>query len=392
MSLLVDQLFSSIALGHLIVDILNGQRAVLLTYLSGPFGLTNATIGLYSTIFVVAAALSQPVFGYFSDRFGPRWLVSGGVLWLGFWFYLALITPNATALVYLVLGTFGSGAFHPAGAAEAGLLGRDLLGGRETTATSLFFLFGQGGSFVGPLVAGPLLERFGLPGLIPITILSLPISTWAWWHLRKVAPFNMDSKAVVADPQSRTKWFSRGVIALSLTATFLSWVQQNMVTFLPKYLSDLGHSPSTYGILSALFMGGYAIGNVFGGILADKYGKEIIIILALSLGTIPLLIIPIIGYSAFYYFLVPLSGFLTGSAFCVILVLAQKLVRGGTGLVTGLVLGFMFSSGAFGTLLTGIVADAYGFIPVFYATAGLCLAGAASATLLIKSKISNKVR
>jgi FSR family fosmidomycin resistance protein-like MFS transporter len=386
MSLLIDQLFSSVALGHLIVDILNGQRAVLLTYWSGPFGLTNASIGLYSTVFVVTAALSQPIFGYFSDRIGPRWLVSGGVFWMGFWFLLALITPSETALIYLVLGSIGSGAFHPAGAAEAGMLGRNLMGGKETTATSLFFLFGQGGGFIGPLVAGPLLDRFGLPGLIPIAFLSLPISAWAWWHLRKVGPFNMDAKIDHADGAPKTKWLSRGVIALILTATFLSWVQQNMVTFLPKYLSDLGHSPSTYGILSALFMGGYAIGNVFGGVLADKYGKEIIVIFAMSLGAIPLLIIPIIGYNAIYYLLVPLSGFLTGSAFCVILVLAQKLIRGGTGLVTGLVLGFMFSSGALGTLVTGVVADAFGFIPVFYATAGLCVAGAISAILLNKSK------
>ena len=150
-----------------------------------------------------------------------------------------------------------------------------------------------------------------------------------------------------------------------MAAAFLSWVQQNMVTFLPKYLSDLGQSPSTYGILSALFMGGYAIGNVFGGVQADKYGKEITIVLSLFFGTIPLLIIPIIGYNLFYYFLVPLSGFLVGSAFCVILVLAQKLIRGGTGMVTGLVLGFMFSSGSLGTYATGYIADKFGFIPVF---------------------------
>jgi hypothetical protein len=41
MALLIDRLFSSIAMGHLIIDILNGQRAVLLTYWSGPYHLTK---------------------------------------------------------------------------------------------------------------------------------------------------------------------------------------------------------------------------------------------------------------------------------------------------------------------------------------------------------------
>jgi MFS transporter, FSR family, fosmidomycin resistance protein len=384
MALLIDRLFSSIAMGHLIVDILGGQRAVLLTYWSGPFHLNNATIGLFSTTYVVSAALAQPIFGFFSDRIGPRWLVSGGVLWMGFWFMMALLTPNSTALVYLVLASLGSGAFHPAGAAQATKIGRDHLDGRETTATSLFFLFGQAGGFFGPLLGGPLLERFGLPGLFPLVFLTLPASCWAWWHLRYAGPFNMDAKIEKSPTQAKTKWFSRGVIALILAAAFLSWVQQNMVTFMPKYLSDLGQSPSTYGILSALFMGGYAIGNVFGGVQADKYGKEITIVLSLLFGTVPLLLIPIIGYNALYYFLIPVSGFLTGSAFCVIIVLAQKLIRGGSGMVTGLVLGFMFSSGSLGTLVSGFIADKYGFITVFYSTAAICLAGAVAALFLRK--------
>lgn len=386
MSLLIDRLFSSIASGHLIVDILGGQRAVLLTYWSGPFHLTNAMIGLISTIYVVSAALAQPVFGYFADRFGPRWLVSGGVLWMGFWFLMALITPNNMALLFLVLASMGSGAFHPAGAAQASMLGRDLMGDKETTATSLFFLFGQTGMFFGPLIGGPLLERFGIPGLFPLVFLTLPVAGWAWWNLRDIGPFNMSSKVEKNADGVKTSWFSRGVIALILSAAFLSWVQQNMITFMPKYLSDLGQSPSTYGILSALFMGGYAVGNVFGGIQADKYGKEITIVLSLFLGTIPLLILPITGYNPFYYFLIPLSGFLTGSAFCVIIVLAQKLVRGGTGMVTGLVLGFMFSIGSIGSLASGYIADKFGFIPVFYSTAAICLAGAVSALFLKNSR------
>ena len=46
MSLLLDALFNSVAWGHLIVDVLNGQRAVLLTYWSGQVGMNNATLAL----------------------------------------------------------------------------------------------------------------------------------------------------------------------------------------------------------------------------------------------------------------------------------------------------------------------------------------------------------
>ena len=63
MPLLLDTLFSSIALGHLMVDLLNGSRAVLLAYLSGPLGLTNANLALISTLYVWTASMTQPVFG-----------------------------------------------------------------------------------------------------------------------------------------------------------------------------------------------------------------------------------------------------------------------------------------------------------------------------------------
>jgi predicted MFS family arabinose efflux permease len=44
----------------------------------------------------------------------------------------------------------------------------------------------------------------------------------------------------------------------------------------------------------------------------------------------------------------------------------------------------MFSSGSLGTLISGYIADKYGFITVFYSTAAICLAGAAAALFLRK--------
>ena len=194
MSLLIDRLFSSIAMGHLIVDILGGQRAVLLTYWSGPFHLSNAMIGLISTIYVVSAALAQPVFGYlcrsdWTPVAGQRRRTVDGLL-----VYDGVPHTDLHCAYFSYPGQSRSGAFHPAGAAQAAMLGRDLMGDKETTATSLFFLFGQGGGFFGPLMGGPLLERFGIPGLFPLVFLTLPVAGWAWWHLRHIGPFNMRAK------------------------------------------------------------------------------------------------------------------------------------------------------------------------------------------------------
>ena len=90
MPILFDALFSSVAFGHLIVDVLNSQRAVLLTFLSGPLGLTNTALALFSTLYLMAGSISQPIFGYFADHLGPRWILTGGILWMSVFFTLAL--------------------------------------------------------------------------------------------------------------------------------------------------------------------------------------------------------------------------------------------------------------------------------------------------------------
>lgn len=61
-ALLGDRLFATVSTGHLAVDVLNGTRSVLLTFLSGSLGLTNTALSLVSTVYISGAALAQPLF------------------------------------------------------------------------------------------------------------------------------------------------------------------------------------------------------------------------------------------------------------------------------------------------------------------------------------------
>jgi MFS transporter, FSR family, fosmidomycin resistance protein len=377
MTLILDAVFSSIAYSHLIVDLLNGQRAVLLAYLSGPLGLSNATLALVSTIYVISAAWIGPLFGYLADRIGVRWIVAGGVLWMGVFFGLAVLTPGRLALVFLVFASLGSGAFHPAGATQATLSGRSLLSGKETTAASYFFLFGQTGFFFGPLVGGPLLDAFGPLGLLLLVVPTLPVGLAAARNLA-VLPSPIQPPPIWRDRSNlNLRKATLPLMGFVLLAAFQSWAQQNMVTFVPKYLSDLGQTASFYGLSSALFMGGSAVGNVTGGMLADRYGRRRVAMGTLILGSIPLALIPQAGVSPLLFALLLLAGFFNGGVYSIIVVTAQRMVPGGMATASGLILGFMFSSGAIGTYLSGHLADLVGFIPVFQMTALLTLTGAA---------------
>jgi FSR family fosmidomycin resistance protein-like MFS transporter len=147
-----------------------------------------------------------------------------------------------------------------------------------------------------------------------------------------------------------------------------------MVTYLPKHLELIGKTPAEYGFLAALFMGGSAVGNVVGGNLADTFGKRKVASIALGLASIPITLIALLGWSEWLYLLVPLAGAFSGSTHSIIVVLAQRLIPSGMGLASGLILGFMFSAGALGAMLSGYFAELWGFPIMFGFTAGLVLA------------------
>jgi MFS transporter, FSR family, fosmidomycin resistance protein len=365
------------------VDTFNSSRPVLLTYL----GLSETEIALISTIYIWASALSQPFFGWLSDRIGPRWLASGGVLWMTVFYSLAVFLPGSTGLICLIVAALGSAAFHPVGTVQATLQGRERLKGREATAASLFFMSGQIGHFIGPIMTGLILAKMGAPGLVSFSVISIPVGLALARQLSANKPHPHPTTAVTS---VQLRWGLWAILALAAVASLQSWAQSNMVNFVPKYLKDLGQATTTYGNMAGLFMGGSALGNFIGGSLGDRYTKKYVVAIALSLASLPIFIMSKIGWSGWLYLLIPLSGMLTGSVHSIMVVLAQRLLPGGMALASGLALGFIFSAGALGMLLTGPMAETQGFPSVLVLTSGLVLAGAMFALVLPKETAAVK--
>lgn len=377
MSLLLNSLFSTVALSHLMVDVFNSARPVLLTYL----GLSETQIAVISTIYIWTSALTQPFFGWLSDRVGPRWLAAGGVLWMTIFFTGAVYVPGAGGLVCLIVAALGSSSFHPVGTAQATLQGRSLLKGRDTTATSIFFMAGQIGHFLGPILTGLILALLGLHWLVILSVISIPIGFSLAYQLRHNHPH---PKPILDDGKIRLQSGIGFLLLLACVATLQSWSQSNMIAFVPKYIKDLGQGALVYGNIAGLYMGGSALGNVIGGHLGDAYTKRKVAAGALFLAAIPTYVISQIGWSPWLYALIPLSGACTGAVHSIIVVLAQRAISGGMALASGLILGFIFSAGALGLLFTGPLAEQYGFPTVLVMTTGLVLLASPLAWMLME--------
>jgi FSR family fosmidomycin resistance protein-like MFS transporter len=351
-------------------------------------GLSNTDIGLVTGGYAFVSAISQPFFGWLIDRVGPQWIASGGLFWTAGCISIALLLQNTASLPLLIIAGFGSGAFHPAGTMEATRRGHEYFAGRAATAASIFFLFGQAAYTIGPAIGGLLLERFSSPGLLLLSIFAIPVGVNAIIRLRPISPAPEENNQTHSPPREIERELHSGWLALaafSLLIALRSWAYGNMAAFLPKFLLDGGIDLSLVGILTALYMGGSALGNVVGGALSDRWGKRLIIFASLLLASISMYGFVLSGISSWMYIVIPLFGIFIGASQSPVVVIAQSLMPNRMATASGLILGFMFSTEAMGIYVSGLIADASSLKTVFTIGPGLAII-ATLLTLTLKGR------
>lgn len=376
----------SVSLGHMAVDILNSSLPVLLVAFALRMGLSNLELGTVATLYTLAASLTQPLFGLVADRWDDRWLGAGGVLWLASGFVLASFTDGTLAFALLIIASFGSGAFHPHGTMHA----RRAAGEHAASGTSLFFFFGQTGLAMGPILAGFLLAH------LPLQLTILLMSSLALPAILVLARFGpreareagrLPPEQASGQGQSRISWTPIAIGAFVLVLFFRGWPPAATNTFLPKWLADAGFTPEQFGSMLGLFMFSSALGNVFGGWLADRWSRKGVVVLPLLLAPVPfyfLYLSPGVGPLALGATVV--AGFTMGMPHSVMVLMGQNLFPGRMGFGSGMVLGFMFAVGAAAGWLTGWLGDLIGLQQALQWIPWVCAAGAVAALALPRTR------
>ncbi|MFK7803921.1 MAG: MFS transporter [Anaerolineae bacterium] len=346
---------------HFFIDFLNNGRSILMALLAISLGMSNGQVGLILVIYNVGNALSQPLFGWVTDKFGPKKLVVGGMLWMVLFSALTAMLPGWWAVITLTCAGLGSGMFHPAGTTMA--TRPDFT--RRNLATGLFFFFGSAGLFVGPIAAGYFLEAWGRQGYL----LSAGIASIAfvfglvainddWFHdhlaLEKKHPL-VNSPADV----KRSKSLGWSFIPVLITIIGYSSVGIIVMTYLPKFLIEEGIAVSYAGWVTGAYLFGTMLGTLSGGMLAD-YTKGRNIILAGMAGTIIPLWFGVPAVGGVQILLLFVSGWFAALPHSVLVLLIQSFFPKGRGFASGLALGGMFFTGSVFSYLAGILADTIG--------------------------------
>ena len=386
-SFIRERPFLAVAITHFFVDVLNSSRTLLVTILAVNLGLSNAQVGIALLLYNVGSSLSQPLFGWLADRIGARWLVTGGRGWMMFFYGRAATAGDWPALIALTIAGLGSGAFHPTGTMVASQISDT----QRTRATSVFFMSGQLGLFMGPVLTGLLLGLYGRPGYLILPLLSFTAFMSGWqWLVQKSAQAHAEEKVLatartepveVAVSTPPPAAIGRKAILLAIIVLVGSTVSVSATNFAPKLFTEMGLSPGAVGWLSGLFMMGSAVGGVVGGTMGDRVAGKWIIILGTLGSILPVYFyIPAEGMARFTLLL--LAGFFAGMPHSILVLMVQSLLPRRRAMASGLALGFMFFSGSVGSYGLGIIADGVGLAAALQGTAVLPIIAALSALFL----------
>jgi FSR family fosmidomycin resistance protein-like MFS transporter len=384
MSLFRNKLYLATILGHFSVDVFSSMSAVVVTFFSIPMQLSGTQIGVTIGVFQLIGAMTQPFFGWITDKTGSHWLGPASVAWTAGFMALSIWVAQTDnfLLFFLCFNTaaLGVGAFHPQGTMHAGTTFLR----RAATATAIFFLFGQSGLSSGPLLAGILLENGGAIGITLLALLTLPLVFFMATTMPHDTPqphhaITSTDTQVDATPTQATRWGAIGLLALILGLR--SWVFIGTVSFLPKLFQSMDWDAVGYGSITSVFWLASGMAGVIAGQMADRWGRRPVVFGTLLTGSILLFFLPLnSGWIAF-----PLAlavGGLLGASHSITVVIAQALLPGRKALASGLTLGYIFGTGAVAATVIGSLADVWGLAPVIQAGTFVGLAAALLALFL----------
>jgi len=353
---------------HLLNDMIQSLLPAIYPLLKNEFRLDFGQIGLITLTFQVTASLLQPLVGIYTDRKPmPYSLAVGMGCTLSGLLLLSQAPSFPLLLVAAALIGSGSSVFHP----ESSRVARMASGGQHGLAQSLFQVGGNVGSAIGPLLAAFIVMPrgqgsvawFAIAALIAIVLLTR-IGSWYRAHV----PAHRAARASMKTSTLPRRTIVVTMVILGLLIFSKYFYLASLSSYYTFYLiQKFGVSVQSAQLHLFVFLGAVAAGTLAGGPIGDRIGRKYVIWGSI-LGVLPFTLLLPHANLFWTTMLTIVIGLVLASAFSAIIVYAQELVPGRTGVIAGLFFGFAFGMGGLGAAVLGELADHIGIEAVY----GLC--------------------
>lgn len=349
-----------ITCAHATTDIASGALYVALPFFKAKFGLGYAEVAAIVLLQNLTASVSQPIFGYLSDKKSRLWWMPLGCLITGVAMLTALLVPiYPLVLLCTVISGFGGAIFHPEGAKTV-----NRLSGKATgKGASLFAVGGNVGFAIGAVFLGTLL--LGNPAFIYVFALpNITISVLLLLVMKQLIPQQEIKQGGVARAKLAID-ISLPLLALLGVVFIRAVLSSGVTTFVPLYYTSFLHGNSAYAVYSlSIYLTAGAAGTLLGGPLSDRYGSKRVMLYSILPVSVLLYFFKVLGGVWPFVFLAIIS-ILLSATFTGSLVMAQKMMPNNVAMASGLTLGFGIGLGGMGVMALGHVADVSGLPWVF---------------------------
>jgi FSR family fosmidomycin resistance protein-like MFS transporter len=355
----------AISFCHLLNDMMQSLLPAIYPLLKQNFALDFGQIGLITLTFQITASLLQPLVGIWTDRHPMPWSLATG---MGFTLSGLLLLAHADSFPLLLCAAAligsGSSVFHP----ESSRVARMASGGRHGFAQSVFQVGGNVGSASGPLLAAFIvmprgqgsIAWFAIAALVAIALLA---RIGAWYRA------NVGAHRAAAKEQRANRLPRRTVAVTLLVLGVLIFSKYFYLASISSYytfylMQKFQLSAGQAQLHLFVFLGAVAAGTLVGGPVGDRIGRRYVIWGSI-LGVLPFTLL--LPHADLFWttLLTIVIGLILASAFSAIIVYAQELVPGRTGVIAGLFFGFAFGMGGLGAAVLGELADHVGIESVY---------------------------
>jgi FSR family fosmidomycin resistance protein-like MFS transporter len=368
----------ALSFSHMLNDMIQSLLPAIYPLLKQSFSLTFTQVGLITLSFQLTGSLLQPFVGLYTDRRPQPFSLAIG---MGFTLVGLVLVSQARSYHMILFSAaligMGSAVFHP----EASRVAKLASGGRHGFAQSLFQVGGNFGSSLGPLLAALIIVPRGQASILWFTLAAMlgigVLTRVGGWYRQHVPALRARARAGgrMIHPRFSTVQVVMYVLILLMLilSKYLYLVSlSNYYTF--YLIAKFGLPIKSATIYLFVFLFSVAAGTIIGGPIGDRFGRKYVIWISI-LGVAPFtLLLPHVGFG-WTIALTMIIGVILASAFSAILVYAQELIPGRTGLVAGLFFGFAFGVAGIGASLLGKLADHTSIFYVFQVCAYLPLLG-----------------
>ncbi|UBV41499.1 MFS transporter [Deinococcus taeanensis] len=337
----------AVTAGHFINDAYSAMLTPLTPALQAKYGVSIAAVTFLSSVYSLTSSVLQPLLGILGERIDRRYAAALGPLMTGVGLTLMGFVPWFGGLVLLVaVAGFGSGFFHPAGAAY---VAQHSPPDKRGLWASLFSAGGTAGMALGPVFAGvglPHLPWFALIGLV-IAAVTFAVTPGGVQKARRV------SLAEYAGI------FRGPLVWLWAMAVLRSLASMGYNAMLPFMMLARGFGAREVAITLAVYSVASAIGGIIGGRLSDRYGRTAVLRGAI-LSTIPFFAALILSSPAHWWFypLTFIVGAAVNASIPVGVVAAQEYAPGHVAVASSIMMGFSWGFAGLLVFLVGALADA----------------------------------